>query len=276
MLWTPQCGVVRVEHNVGAVGTANIGTSVTTGAASGTKGAVAQLIASTSFDAYWIRVIATGYAAATTDNRGCVDIMVGASVEEVIIPDLLMGGCACGSGVARLGPKTWDFPLYIPSGTRLSAKAAGARVSTAFQVAVFLYGGNGYPPYKVGSKVVTYGVTVPDGTAVTPGASGAEGAWTQISASSTEDHFALQPSFQTGTDTTMSNNRLFVDLGVGAATEEEVMQSAIFITSGDETTMNLPFWPVFQDIPSGTRLTMRASNSGANDAAYSAAIHGVS
>lgn len=277
MLWVPKKGRLLREHNTGTVGTGNIGTQVTTGAASGTKGSAAQLIASTSFDAYLVVVWASAYAATATTSSGCLDIMIGAATEEVIIPDLLMGGCASGSGVARIGAKYWMFPLYIPAGSRLSAKAAGARVSTAMTVAIWLYGGDGMPPFRVGSKVTTYGVTVPNGTSVTPGASGAEGSWTQITASTSEDHFAIVPSFQVGTDTTVTNNRLAVDVGFGAATEEEIIQSEWFVTSGDETCANFgPHLPSFQDIPSGTRLSMRASASGAIDAAYDAALHCVS
>lgn len=276
MLWVPRKGVLRREHNTGTVGAANVGTQVTTGAASGTKGSVAQLIASTSFDAYFVIIWASGYAATATTSSGCLDIMIGAATEEVIIPDLLMGGCASGSGVARIGAKYWMFPLYIPSGSRLSAKAAGSRVSTAMTVAIWLYGGDGMPPFRVGSKVTTYGVTVPNGTAITPGGSGAEGSWTQITASTSEDHFCIVPSFQLGNDTVVSNNRLAVDVGVGAATEEEIVQSEWYVTSGDETGCNFgPQLPTFQDIPSGSRLSMRASDSGTNDA-YDGALHCVS
>lgn len=276
-LWVPQKGTRRLDHNTGAVGTATPGTSVTTGAASGTKGAVSQLIASTAFDAYWVTVIASDYRLAATASQGCLDILIGAATEEVLIPDLLMGYCGHAAGSGCLGPKRWDFPLYIPAGSRLAAQAAGARVSTAFRVWVFLYGGDGYPAFRVGSKVTTYGVTVPVGTTVTPGASGAEGSWTQITASTSESHFAFVPSYQASGDTTINDRALAVDLGVGSATEEEIMQSWWFNTNSNES-MSGPInsMPCFQDVPASTRLVMRASNSGANDGGYNAAVHGVS
>jgi hypothetical protein len=267
-----------MEHNTGTVGAASPGTSVTTGAAAGTKGTAVQLIASTSFDAYWVTVLAHSYSNSATASQGCLDILTGAATEEVLIPNLLMGYCGWFAPASTTcGPKRWDFPLYIPAGTRLAAQAAGARVSTAMRVAIFLYGGDGYPAFRIGSKVVTYGVTVPNGTTVTPGATGAEGAWTQITASTTEDHFALVPSWQVSGATVVNLRTLAVDIGLGAATEEEIAQSYWFSTDALEA-MNGPHnsMPCFQDIPSGTRLTIRASNSGANDATYNAAIHGVS
>jgi len=129
----------------------------------------------------------------------------------------------------------------------------------------------------VGSKVTTYGGTAPNGVAITPGASGAEGSWTQIAATSSEDHFAFVPSFQVENDTTVNNLFYAVDIGIGSATEEEIGQW-LFSTNSNES-MQGPFgntMPAFQDVPSGTRLVMRASNNSTNDAQYGAAIHAVS
>jgi hypothetical protein len=145
------------------------------------------------------------------------------------------------------------------------------------RVGIFLYGGNGSPSHRVGSRVTTYGIgTVPNGTAITPGASGGEGAWAQITASTTEDHFALVPSFQPTNDSTINFRSYALDLGVGAATEEEVAQSYWYMSTNTERFQNVNSMPAFVDVPSGTRLAMRASNSGTNDAGYDGAIHAVS
>lgn len=276
MLWVPQKGKLLVQHNVGTVGDSTPGTTITTGAASSTKGTAVELL-TTTFDAYWISIYAFGYGTTATNSSGCLDILTGAATEEILIPDLLMGCCGLFSSTAP-GPKQWHFPLYIPSGTRLAARAAGQRVSTAFTVAIYLYGGHGIPPFRVGSHVTTYGVTVPVGTTVVPGASAAEGAWAQITASTSEDHFAFMPSFQPGDDTTKGIVAYFLDIGVGAATEDEIAQSYMYCIGSDERMMG-PFhaMPVFQDVPAGTRMVMRVSNSGANDAGnYNCALHAVS
>lgn len=267
-----------VQHNTGTVGANPIGTSLTTGTSAGAKGTAVQLIASTSFETYWVTILATQYGLAATSSQGALDILVGAATEAVLIPDLLMGYCSPTDTATGVGPKRWDFPLYIPAGTRIAAQAAGQRVSTALRCQIFLYGGNGMPAHRVGTKVTTYGVTVPFGTTLVPGASGAEGAWAQMTASTTEDHFALVPSFQAGTDTTLTRNYYAVDLGIGAATEEEIAQSYWFAVTDNEM-MRGPEnpMPCFQDIPSGSRLVMRASNSGVNDAGnYNGCVHAVS
>lgn len=278
MLIIPQTGVVRVQHNTGSVGTATIGTAVTTGAAAGTKGNPVQLIASTLFDAYWVTIMTDNYAAATTASRGCLDILIGAATEHIIIPDLLFGNSGGISSTAKHGPKRWDFPLYIPAGSRLSAAAAGDRTSTNVGVSIYLFGGDGMPKDRCGGRVTTYGVTVPAGTAITPGASGAEGAWTEIVASSSYDHIAFLPSFQEG-GTTINLRNYTIDLGIGAAGAEKEICSGFWFQADTNESIQGPFpsMAFADDVPAGTRLCLRASNSGTNDAGgYSAAIHAVS
>jgi len=277
MLWVPKKGVLRREDNMGSVGSATPGTAVTSGATASTKGTTTQLIASTSFDAYMLRVYAITCGLTVTASQTALDILIGAATEDLLIPNLLMGYAGSDSGSNYSGWKVWEFPLYIPAGSRLSAAIASARTATAMQVGIELIGGDGYPPWRVGSKVTTYGMgTVPDGTAITPGASGAEGSYAQLTAATSEDHFAFVPSFQITGDTTCNNRNIQVDLGAGAATEDQI-GSWWFVTNAAEG-MSGPFnsTPAYIDVPSGTRLAMRASNSGANDGGYNGVIHAVS
>lgn len=278
MLVIPQKGRWLTQHNLGTVGTTTPGTAVTTHATvTSTKGTPVELFASTNFDVCFVEILASGYAVSAGESRGCLDILIGAATESILIADLLMGGCGVFTA-ANGGPKVWGFPLFIPAGSRIAAQVAGIRLATAVQVSMRLYGGLISPPFRVGGKVTTYGIgTVPDGTAITPGASGAEGAWTQISASSSRDHFCLVPSMQLGNDSNTNQRALMLDIGVGAATEEEVAQSYLYVTGSDES-MSGPFGyylPQFVDVPSGTRLVMRVSNSGLVDTTQ-VALHGVS
>jgi hypothetical protein len=285
MLWTPSKGALLYEHTHGESGTAGPGVLVSTGATAATKGTPVQLIASTAFDAYLVHVIVSEYGASATTSRLAVDLLIGASTEEVLVPNMLCG--FAGSLTAdQASAMNYVFPLYIPAGSRLAARAAGDRVSTNCRVSVQLYGGAGYPPFPVGQRVVTYGVaTVPNGTNVTPGASGAEGAWTQITSSTTEDCIAIVPSAQPPTgDTTLTTSLFRGDVGVGAATEEIIAgggreQSFLWRLTSVEIAHGLinPL-PLFCDIPSGSRLTTRLSRTGAADtvATWNMALHCVS
>lgn len=258
MLWSPTKGCTLTE-----LGEAN----VTTGAAATTKGSAAQLIASTARDTHMLVVTVFRYANPVTTSSLAVDILLGAATESVFIENLL-GGSA--------GVKSWYFPVYIPAGTRIAARAAGSRVNTSFTTQVRCVNYPGGAPFQVGSVVTTYGIgTLPNGTSITPGASGAEGNFAQITASTTMDHFAIMPSFQLGADTSTTLNYLEVDIGVGAATEDVITADWVFHTTGNEE-MGGSVWPHFCRYPSGTRLALRASNSGTNDAAYNAVIHCIS
>lgn len=285
MLWVPQKGALLTEHNFGDTATATPGPIVTTGAASSTKGSPVELIASTAFDSYLVSVMIHGYGSPATVARLAVDLLVGTSTEEILIPDLLAGNCGTTTNANVPGRRNWLFPLYIPAGTRISARGAGDRLSSNFRVAVQLWGGNGYPPFPVGQRVITYGMgTVPNGTNITPGASGAEGSWTEITASTTEDHIAIIPSAQPPTgDTTLTAANFYADVGIGAATEEIIAGGGrqhcyVWELTSQETTSGLinPF-PTWCDVPSGSRLSMRLSRSSAADtvATWNAVIHGV-
>jgi hypothetical protein len=286
MLWTPSKGALLYEHTHGNSGTSGPGVLVSTASgSSSTKGTAVELIASTAFDAYLVHVIVSEYGASATTSRLCVDLLIGAATEEVLIADMLCG--FTGSLTAdQASSVSYLFPLYIPSGSRLAARCAGDRTGINCRVSVQLYGGAGYPPFPVGQRVRTYGIgTVPNGTDLTPGASGAEGSWTQITASTTEDLIAIIPSAQPPTgDTTLTTSLFRGDIGVGAATEEVIAgggreQSFLWRLTSVEIAHGLinPM-PLFADIPSGSRLSARLSRTSAADttATWNMALHCVS
>lgn len=285
MLWVPQKGRLLVESSLPTVGTAigSLGHTATTGAAASTKGSWVQVFASTSFDAYLIEILVFNYSVSAGDSRLCVDIGIGAATEEILIPDLLCGGASTAGSVLQLGiGRRFIFPLYIPAGSRITFRGAGDRVSTAFRAIITLWGGDSLPPFRVGRKVTTYGITtVPAGTAITPGASGAEGSWTDVGAptTTTEDHFAFLPGYQNGLDTTKTSAGIMVDLGEGAAASTpEQFGSWLFTQSSAETEEGpMPSLPVFKDIPSGSQLAARASSHTTLDAGVeNFVIHAVS
>lgn len=277
MLWIPQKGPLLTQSNIAATASATLGTSATTGAASATKGTIVELISSTSFDTYLMQITAADYGTSATASPGCLDIMVGGSGSEISLIDNLLMGASGGIGIQIRGPKHWIFPLYVPAGTRIAARVAGLRLSTAMKVAIYLWGGVGYPPFKVGTRVDTYGIgTVPNGTTITEGSTGAEGAWAQITASTSRDHFCIVPSYQYN-DSTLLDAFIQVDVGIGAAASEQQIGHSFNYSIGTIDCMDGPYplLPIFKDIPSGTRLAMRASSNTTTNTA-NGALHGVS
>lgn len=272
MLYVPHKGITRTQTNMSSVGTSSFGTGVASNAAADTKGSNVELIASTNFDAWIVELIVASVSASGTARRGSLDILIGAATEDILIADLLVGQAPTAS--ASLGYRSYLFPLYIPSGSRISAAFACSTGSITPRVGIALHGGNGSPPFKVAGKVDTYGATAAGGTAITPGSTGVEGSWTQIAASSNRDHFAFLATVQCN-DATMAVSALSVDVGIGSATEEQIGAPQNY---GMDTTERM--WTsgpdlIFHDVPASTRLVMRASSSTTPETTQ-AAMYGLS
>ena len=271
MLWTPPQRL-RTQSNAPTLATLTPGTAVTTGATSSTKGSATQLIASTKFDVWGVTLVFTDYGASATASDACFDLLLGAN-DDVRVANLL---CGYSPSSSSFGTQRYWFPLYIPAGVKVSGRAAGLRTSTAMQVQIFLEGGTPSPPWRVGSRVTTYGITtVPNGTNVVAG-NAAEGSWTQMTASTSEDHFYLVPSFQLTSETSISSRALNVDYGVGGSGSEVLLGSVDYGQSSFEL-LSTPGDLGGEDVhvPAGSRLVMRASSTGVSNN-YNGALYGIS
>ncbi len=277
-LWVPSVGGMKVVSNSGTVGTSTPGTSVPDGASVNTYGTVTEVISAANnlygADAIEIMVSNVLNPSALVGQMS-LDILIGGATDDVLISSLLVGGSYYGN----VGRGYW-FPLSIPSGVRIAAQiSAGAAQTSEPRVLVNLYKW-GVPPFRTGRKVKTYGTKIDNsrGVAVTPGASGAARTATQITASTSQDHFYFSPGFQVSTDTTIANATFVnVAIGFGAATEEASDQTWWFSKNASEMQSGpWPTWGEWRNVPSGTRLTILASNGSANDTAQDALIYAVS
>lgn len=275
MLLVPYGGDTRIITNGGIVGAATPWTAVPEGAISLDYGTVTELISAASNDQdNWgilVGVTATGAAAAASEAS--VDILIGGATDDVLISSLLVGYAF------NSGWMSYFFPVHVPAGLRIAARLASVRTGiTDPRVAVWLYGG-GIPPFKSGRKVTTYGTKINNarGQAVTPTASGGAASVTQMTASTSEDHYYLLPGFQAATDTTITPAGFVnIGIGVGASTEERVGTWWFAKDANEQFTGPIPSLGAFRNVPAGSRLTLLASNSGANDTAYDGHIYAVS
>jgi len=276
MLWTPQKGCVRVITNAGIVGTGSPGTAVTShGTVANNMGGVVELIsaANNNQESWGISVWIEGGGLAGNAAQRCVWILIGGATDDVLIPSLI-----CGYSLAIGNSYNYFFPIHVPGGLRIAADTASVRLGVPCRVTVHLYGGCP-PPWRVGRKVTAYGTKIDNsrGQAVTPSQSGAAASVTELTASTSEDHFAFLPGFQPATDSTVTpTTYTSVGIGVGAATEDRIGSWYFGKTTSEDAGGPVPNIPAFCDVPSGSRLTMLASNGGANDAAYDGLIYAVS
>lgn len=274
MLWLPQKGRTRTITNAGITGGAAPGTGLPSNATTLLDGAVTQIIDSATNNQDWwgidIWISATGASAIAAE--ACVDILIGGATDDLLIPALI-----CGYSLASGAGYHYFFPLHIPQGKRIAATLASVRTSITARIVITLYGGD--PPlFRVGSRVDALGTQINNarGQAITPAASGGTASVTELIASTARDYFAFLPGFQAATDTALTpTGYVNVGIGVGASVEERIGTWNFSKTTGEDMGGPFPFMPCFKDVPAGTRVTMLASNSGANDAAYDGLVYAV-
>lgn len=263
-LTTPSWGTTRPN-------TAN-GTSVTP--AVGSYGTAVQLGSDLTQDAYGILInINTNFASAASRNT---TVTIGIDESGGTSPTDKITGLLCGGSAAytRNGGGNWYyFPLFIPGGSSIYAKAQGT-VTTAIRVGCVTFSMPSNPSaIRKGSFVETIGITAPNGTAVTPGTT-SEGAWTSIGTTTLRTWWA-QFGFQVNAaDTGWNLAAIHVDVAVGTAgTKDIIIVDANFCTDSGEYVGNPPLTAgVEWDIPAGSTIYMRAQSSGTLDA-YTGAVY---
>lgn len=274
----------RLSSRAGVRPSANFGTSVTPG--NNTKGSWAQLLAGAAvlYDVWeiWINIHGGQVSAAARDI--IVDIGIdtaGGTSYTVHIPDLIGSAAAFFStGINAVGGgHTYYFPLYIPAGSSIAARASvnSATVGTV-RAWVRLYGKPRFPELAPrGDKVVAYGITAASsrGTIVTPGTT-SEGSYVSLGTTSL-DHWWWQLGMGVN-DATTNPLWLTGDLAFGTVgTKVSLIEDECWLTDtveGIAKTNNVPA-EYLRQVPSGSELFARAQCSGTLDAEYSMAAWGL-
>ena len=260
---------------------ANPGTAVNHGGVAHTKNTTwTQLIASTAFDAQLVIVTVTNNIVAGGDSCTLLDIGIGAaSSESVVIPDLLAGWVV--GTTAAGGARHYIFPLYIPAGSRLSARTASVRTSGSVTVGTQLFGGPRDPErWWCGQQVTAYGIDTASssGTEHTAGNSGAESTAAAIGTTSA-DHDCIVFGVQGAPATTTMNALAYhFDVGIDAASTSWLAQDAFFFVSTTSEAVGWAgsaHWPLFSKVPSGSELAIGGECSGTAQA-LDFALYGVS
>lgn len=248
MIWTlPALYTVSYVQRSGGVVSY---TTVTADTTSHTKGAWTEIVpaAAYSFDVGMVVVRIQNVSASATNTAMLIDIGVGAaSSEQVLLPNILAGGN---------GSSPYWFPIFVPGGTRISARcqAAVAGGDTA-SVNVDLYGGPG-----VASHPLVYYAAENCGadTATSDGVTLTVGSWVQLKSATDYDAVAAVPMFAVGGTVAGANNT--INVGIGASSSEQVLIDKVKISTNtseavsDATPTGL--LPMDFRIPAGTRVAM--------------------
>lgn len=265
-LMTPSYGTTRPAPG--------LGTTVTPGTAS--EGSWATVQSALAQDAYGIMVCINSAFTSATPRNYVVDIgadPAGGTSYSAIITDLLAGGATA----LDVGGGVWYyFPLFIPAGSTIGARAQGTNASTmkvftsCFQLPM--------NPSQVrkGSFTETVGITPGAilGTSVTPGTS-SEGSWTSIGTTVNRLWWWQLGVQVSASDSAWNTALLFGDVATGDATHKDIIiQDNPFVTSTAEACANPPLSAgVEWDVPAGANIYVRLQNAGSNDT-YTVAVYG--
>lgn len=231
--------------SAGEVAGSSRGTAVTCGSgAGGVYGSYVQLIASTDYDSYGLIV----WSAANL-SYSQYQIAVGGAGSEVNIAHI-PGAGSIGGGVAMF------VPVFVPAGSRLSARTASAGSTQTTWLSCSLVRANSNVPLVSYGRLLGY-----SGTSVPPivdcGATAhTKGAYTQIIASTTNDAkgFSLlvanNPSNSTALD-------CLLDLAVGAAGSEQIVLSNAYHRCAAYREIASSIGPIWTPIPAGSRIAAR-------------------
>jgi hypothetical protein len=232
------------------------GTKLTPSATANVPGAWTQLTASTSADSIALLVFAicsqNGYATV----GGCsVDIGIGPSGSEVV----LIAGLNLGPGASSYSKSCFNgtFPVCLPAGTRIAARATVNGASSTQIISAFVDAFDGGSPtgYEFAAVDQIGGVSAGAGTAISM-SSDAKGGYAQLIASTSYDY----AGFILGVDSTSvtvdgtSYYDVF-DVAIGASGLEQIIAPNLEIVNGVASQINTDFIDV--EIPAGSRIAVR-------------------
>ncbi len=265
--------------DVGSLATSSTGITLTSDAAAHTKGAWAELIASTAHETVFVVVTITDTAAT---SGFVVDIGVGASTaEQVLIPNLYHKH----GQAAQPVPRVYSLPLAIPTGTRVSARVqCTAAAGQTIKVGIQCFSGpitaqHGLRRVEHGGLTITTGSATSIQILTDPGAvAHTDSTWQELLAATT---FAWQWLCVAGAlaDTaTAAITAYLLDLAVGAGGSEVAVVNDLWFLSHTGVDCPVPGTYCFPcAIASGSRIAARTrcSVATAGDRQINAAIYGV-
>jgi hypothetical protein len=256
LLLQPIRSVMLSSGNLQATpSTTSAGTSIAANASIHTKGLWTQLIASTTYDSYGFWLCANNSLSAGADTSQLLDIGVGANPNEVaILPNYLAGSRGAGGWT-----KFVFIPLFIPRGTRVSARNQALISADTVHVLVMPVYGSSRPTQRIYTGCDAYGVDTADsgGTAHTPGNTGAESTDANVGTTLTRDYKAVLPALQFP-GTTAGNDAFHWEITDGTNTFAEWVNS----TGSSETVDVLqPNVPLEFPLKAGTQLMVQAESN---------------
>lgn len=222
----------------------------------------------TSADSYGIYLWASQGDAAAASRPLLCDIgfdVDGATSYDTLIPQLLWESPAGLNSGWWIGGGVYYFPLFIPAGTRMAARAQTTTTIFTFRLRCILMQKPTHPELlHVGSQVEAVGADAASsrGTVFAPGASGAWGSWTSLG-TLTNEGFYVVPGFGID-DSSSTNDLLGIDIATGDATNKVTLVSHMDCGQAAFPWSNFKPYPdagFYHSLPAGAELFVRGAHT---------------
>jgi hypothetical protein len=188
-----------------------------------------------------------------------VDILLGASgSEQPIIPSIIgtHGNSSNGGG-------SWSYfwPVFIPGGTRVSARTQSNVASRTTNISLWEPSGFGpIPPYKTFQRVIAIGAdtSTSGGLVHTAGSTGAFSTFTNIGSTLPIDIKALAFAVSIDNNTNMTTAGYNWQVGIGG-TQIAGIATQFSANNTEFVGHMVPTVPFYTQIPAGTQLQIRVA-----------------
>lgn len=229
-------------------------TTITSNVSANTKGSWTEIVSSTDFAASGMDLM---ISVIDGDRSFLFDIGIGSGgSESVVVPNIP----ACGRSTREITSLVY-YPLFIPSGARISARCQDSIGGGDMLFAICLRSTGTYnPPFD---KSATYGAITATslGTTIVP-ALNSKGSWVEITSGT---NFASRYMIVCwSADSNTEHGDLFLDIGIGGSGSEIVFVPNVFNGSmgGTLDRMYQPHVGIPVTIPGNTRIACRAQYKG--------------
>ena len=252
------------------------GTQVTAGA-NDTPATAVTLLDDLTHDVEYLRIGTRGYNSLGNNGSALLDILydpAGGTDWQTLIPSLLTGFTLATTASAGV-PLWYDFPIWIPAGASIGARAQTAHSSdiTSGRVVVQAFGANANPAsWWCGQSVSAIGVDVANSIGVlhTPGASGAFSSWANFGSTLTADAGAVQWAVQGPNTGTAATAAFRFEFGISG---QRIGPSCTRSISSTETGWSMPLGVILANLPGGAQLQVRGASSVASPQAIDVAAY---
>ena len=250
---TVQFGVTAL-NTVGETAATSRGTAITADAVANTKGAWAEITASSPVAAHAL-VVNVGRISAASDCL--IDLGTGAAGSEVVVLANLLQ-----TMVSAAHATSFLLPLAVPAGTRIAARMQSATGGTTVDMSLVLVESSGTDV----TAIETGGAVTADsgGTSIDPGAvAHTKGAWTQLIASTATIYEWLLVAIGNQNNAARTGMDFLIDIGVGAAAAEVVTVADLYgRVPGSGALRPFPdYYVIPVTIAAGSRIAARMQSS---------------